>query len=417
VVSVDDELEERTRPLPVMGQPAAGAVLDGRYRLDRLIGQGGMADVWAGEDLFLDRPVAVKVFRYGTPGVAPDRIDAEVHTIAQLNHPGIVTMFDAGGPAGQGGNGDGTPGHGRYLVMELVDGQTLADCLMAGPLPVAEVVLLAGQLTNTLAYLHDRHVVHRDIKPANILLQAPLAGDAQPFQARLTDFGIARPAGSGPTATTGTTIGTATYLSPEQATGGTVGPATDVYALGLVLLETLTGETAYPGHGVEAMSARLDRPPHIPAGLGPHWAEVLAAMTAGDPARRPSAAELSREFEGWPRVGPSEPPPPMPPSGNGQASDASVAAAPEGPAAQLSPTRVLTTVIPGDQAVRRRRPRTALAVAGAVLAAVIVVVVLLVTMSPGRTGPSGPTPATTVHYPSVSGQIGEHLRQLEDAVG
>ena len=138
-------------------------------------------------------------------------------------------------------------------------------------------------------------MIHRDVKPANILLDSAVA-DSVPFASKLTDFGIARVVDSTHYTEAGFTIGTANYLSPEQALSAEVGTPTDVYSLGLVLLECLTGELAYPGSGIEAALARLNRQPEIPADLGPGWQRLLTAATERDPANRPTAAELSAEL-------------------------------------------------------------------------------------------------------------------------
>src|SRR5205823_4403033 len=144
---------------------------------------------------------------------------------------------------------------------------------------------LGAQIGNALAYVHGHGTIHRDIKPANILIDR----EGQP---KITDFGIARLVDSARRTATGVTVGTAAYLSPEQVTGAEVGPACDVYSLGLVLLECLTGRREYPGTGAEAALARLHRPPEIPASLPRPWPGLLAAMTDSDPSRRPAAAEV-----------------------------------------------------------------------------------------------------------------------------
>ncbi len=172
--------------------------------------------------------------------------------------------------------------------MELVDGTTLARVLDDGPLDRQRTAAIGTQLAGALAYVHERGVVHRDIKPANVLM-----GGRGCDVAKLTDFGVARLIDSTRLTVHGTTLGTANYLSPEQTTGGDVGPASDVYSLALVLLECLTGQVAYPGYGVEAALARLHRPPTVPAWLDPAWRDLLAAMTAFDAADRPGAAEVA----------------------------------------------------------------------------------------------------------------------------
>jgi eukaryotic-like serine/threonine-protein kinase len=265
-----------------------GGVLGGRYRLGELLGRGGMAEVFRARDEVLERPVAVKIFRRDSS--VPDeqaRQRIEVQMLAGLRHPGLVTVFDTGTETSCASDPR------SYLVLELIDGQTLGQYLVDGPIPGAETAAIGRQLASALAYVHGQGIAHRDVKPANILLDRNGAGD-EPITAKLTDFGVARFLDGTRMTTYGTTVGTANYLSPEQALGQEVTAACDVYSLGLVLLECLTGTRAYPGYGVEAALARLHRDPLTPPTLGPAWVALLVAMTARDPARRPSAAEVAR---------------------------------------------------------------------------------------------------------------------------
>jgi eukaryotic-like serine/threonine-protein kinase len=277
-----------------------GAILGGRYRLAERIGRGGMADVFAAEDDLLNRRVALKLFRFD---LCTDdelrRMHAEMQTLAALHHPGLVTVYDAG-TVHEAGSAEGLAS--PYLVMELVKGPNLGQRLAAGPLSQADTAQLGTELAATLAYVHARNVIHRDVKPANILLDSSIADDA-PFASKLTDFGIARVVDSTHHTEAGFTLGTANYLSPEQALSAEVGPPTDVYSLGLVLLECLTGELAYPGSGIEAALARLNRQPEIPSWLGPDWRRLLAAATEREPANRPAAAELGADLRRLAAVG------------------------------------------------------------------------------------------------------------------
>lgn len=274
---------------PTALPPAAPPpVLDGRYEVGRRIGGGGAATVYAARDLVLGRTVAVKVMRSdGEPDQA-GRFDQEARLLAGLSHPGLVTVFDAGTAV----DGRGDPQ--AYLVMEMVDGTTLARRLAGGPLSVEETAHIGGQLASALAYVHAQGIVHRDVKPANILMTPPTADGRT--AAKLTDFGIARRLDSDRMTMQGFTVGTANYLSPEQATGDEVGPPADVYSLGLVLLECLTGAMAYPGHGVAAAAARLHRQPTVPSWLSPQWVELVIAMTQRDPAMRIDAAQAAAEL-------------------------------------------------------------------------------------------------------------------------
>ena len=267
------------------------AVLGERYRLGELIGRGGMADVYAGVDQVLGRRVAVKLLR----AIAPDsndraRFEAETRTLAGLNHPGLVTVLDAG-----------TEGELPYLVMELVPGTNLAACCSGQALDPEYVAAVGARLADALGYVHEQGVVHRDVKPGNVLLRPD-------GRVLLADFGIAKLVDRTSQHTAaGITIGTAPYLAPEQVGGGEISPATDVYSLGLVLLEMLTGVRAYPGTPVESALARLSSPPEIPPEVPAGWQALLRAMTATSPGDRPTMTEVRAAVEnlsGQPDTGP-----------------------------------------------------------------------------------------------------------------
>lgn len=257
----------------------ADTTLAGRYHLESLLGRGGMADVYRGRDLLLDRPVAVKVVR-GASEEDARRFAREVRTMAALSHHGIVQLFDAG-----------TEQEVPYLVMELVEGSDLPAELAAGALDPERVSALGRQLARALAHAHAMDVVHRDVKPGNVLLDAT-------GRVCLSDFGIARLADATRVTVPGMTSGTAAYLAPEQLSGEDVGPPADVYALGLVLLEALTGRREYTGTAVEAAMSRLQRDPVVPDDLPEPWTPLLRAMTARAPAQRPSADEVAARLSG-----------------------------------------------------------------------------------------------------------------------
>jgi eukaryotic-like serine/threonine-protein kinase len=253
-------------------------VLAGRYALDEVIGRGGMADVYRATDQVLEREVAVKVLRADTADESdPDRrrFREEAQMVAALDHPGLVTVLDAGVD-------DGVP----YLVMDLVEGTSLATFCRGRQVAPHRVAYVGAELASVLAYVHEGGIVHRDVKPSNILVGSDGV-------IRLADFGIARVV-TDPHSHTGNgqTIGTAAYLAPEQVRGEPVTAASDIYSLGLVLLEALTGTRAYTGGPMEAALARLDEAPLIPTSLPTGWPALLSRMTAFEPADRPTAQEI-----------------------------------------------------------------------------------------------------------------------------
>lgn len=381
-----------------------------RYEIQELLGRGSMGAVYCARDVVLDRPVALKLF----PAEAADpqqavRYEQEARLLARLSHPGLVTVYDAGIDATVADEPK------PYLVMELVRGPTLADRLRDGPLPPEEVATLAGQLSSALAHIHRREVVHRDVKPANILLRPPDEHGPGPT-ATLTDFGIARLIDGTRITMTGYTLGTANYLSPEQLSGGEVGAPSDIYSLGLVLLECLTGEIAYPGHGVEAAMPRLHRSPDIPASVPAGWAQLLRAMTDISPAGRPAAGELLavlNEPSRQPADSAGAPDAARPPTAE-QPTVIAERVPPAPPVAAADQTRVLPVAAApaGRPAVRRRRFLRPSVWVGAVVAAMVVIVAVALASS-GNDGM--PTPSAPM-YPHVGGQIGDHLRQLQQDV-
>jgi serine/threonine protein kinase len=256
--------------------PDDGRLLDGRYRLGALLGTGGVSEVYRAVDERLHRGVAIKIFR-GDVADELQRHEEEMRTLAQLNHASLVTVFDAG-----------TDEETRqpYIVMALVEGATLADQLRDGPLSPHRSAEVGAAVADALAYVHGQGLVHRDIKPANVLISN--AG-----RVFLADFGIARLVDSAHVTQAGDVLGTPAFFSPEQVSGEPVGPPTDVYALGLVLLECLTGHREYDGTSLEVAMARLTRPPHVPAALPPVWRDLLLGMTAQDASARPSAPQVA----------------------------------------------------------------------------------------------------------------------------
>jgi tRNA A-37 threonylcarbamoyl transferase component Bud32 len=390
-------LDPAVLPLGVAGVPDVSAVSDtsgsalvlcGRYRVLERVGRGGMADVYAAEDEVLGRPVAVKVFRVdAATGAEGRRIDAESRMLASFTHPGLVTVYDAGTCVV---GGELSP----FMVMELVNGPSLRRCLDDGPLGPEPTALLGAELAAALVHVHARGIVHRDVKPANILLTTN-PGDGARASVKLADFGIARAVEAARLTTDGSTIGTANYLSPEQVESGDVTAASDVYSLGLVLLECLTGVLAYPGAGVQAAVARLHRQPVVPTHLGGPWIRLLTRMTSREPAERPTAAEVATQLRAL--CGRRAPV----------------------PAEQPDPAEPKTQTHTGPVAARVPSPRAAGSwsrrrwAAGLGLLVVLVPVSLaLLAARPAHHRAPSPRPA----YPAVTGQLGADLRRLEGAV-
>ena len=220
------------------------AALEGRYRIERELGEGGMATVYLADDLKHERKVALKVLKPELAAVVgAERFLAEIKTTANLQHPHILPLFDSG-----------QVDSFLFYVMPYVEGESLRERLdREKQLPVDEAVRIASNVAEALDYAHEQGVIHRDIKPANILLQA-----GKPV---ISDFGIALAvgvAGGGRLTETGLSVGTPHYMSPEQATGDlSVGPSTDIYALGCVLYEMLVGQPPHTGTNAQAVLAKV----------------------------------------------------------------------------------------------------------------------------------------------------------------
>jgi len=241
-----------------------------------------MASVYLGHDGQLERRVAVKLL---APGVARDhdlrrRFARESRLAARLSHPNVVAVYDAG-------EEDGRP----YIVMEYVEGETVADVLRRrGSLPPEEAVEIAAQVCAGLAHAHAHGLVHRDVKPQNLLV-------ARDGRVKIADFGVARGDDASKLTQAGTVLGTAAYLSPEQAAGAEVGPRSDLYSVGAVLYELLSGATPYRFESLAGLAAPRKPPPPLPPQVPPTLADVVARCLAPDPNHRPaSAAELERDL-------------------------------------------------------------------------------------------------------------------------
>jgi serine/threonine protein kinase len=344
-----------------------GSRVADRYLLEELIGRGGMADVYRATDVQLHRPVAVKALREQAEGETGRlRFAAEARTVARLTHPAIVTLLDAGLTDEQ-----------MFLVMELIEGTTLSRRFAEGPLAQAEVTRIGREIAAALAYAHEQGIVHRDVKPGNVLL-------GNDDRVLLADFGIAQLVDGATRHTAmGQAIGSPAYLAPEQVSGGDLSGAADVYSLGLMLLEALTGERPFRGTTTEIVYARLQAPPVVPAGLGERWVELLTAMTALDPSARPQADQVVAALDG---------------------SDAERTA----PFDLASQTRVLRQPAPRQE---RARPRGLMVIAGVGAAAIALVGGWFVVGGAGDDNPTVPTVP-----PGVRTDLRAPLSDLHEAI-
>jgi eukaryotic-like serine/threonine-protein kinase len=254
-----------------------GTTLSGRYRLERRIGSGGMSTVYLATDEKLERSVAVKVMNQevATDSEQLERFRREARAVAQLNHVNVVGVIDAGEDAGH-----------PYIVFEYVEGETLKDRIRReGPLPIPEAVAYAIEIARALDAAHSHHIVHRDVKPQNVLI------DAESGAAKVTDFGIARTLEEEGLTSDGRVIGTTDYVAPEQAMGRPVTGQSDLYSLGIVLYEMLTGELPFKAEGQVAVAMKhvRERMPDVRAArpeVSATLATILDQTTAKDTGRR-----------------------------------------------------------------------------------------------------------------------------------
>jgi serine/threonine-protein kinase len=217
-----------------------GELIAGRYELEKLVGSGGMSNVFRAHDRLLERTVALKILheQYTRDDDYVERFRREARAVARLAHPNIVTVIDRGEQDGR-----------QFIVFEYVDGQNLKELTRDGPLEVREAIGLTLQVARALSFAHERGLVHRDVKPQNVLLN-------EDGQAKVTDFGIARSLDVQGVTQTGTVLGTSDYIAPEQARGQRVDPKTDIYSLGAVLYELLVGDVPFSGDNFVAVAMR-----------------------------------------------------------------------------------------------------------------------------------------------------------------
>ncbi len=262
-------------------------VLSGRYELVGLVGSGGMADVYKARDLLLSRQVAVKILHESFRGDAEfiGKFHLEAKSAAGLTHPNIVGIYDVG-----------VDGADHYIVMEYVEGDTLKSRIKNGGISVGSALNIAREIAEALAHAHERNIVHCDIKPHNILMTAD-------NRAKVADFGIARAVTESTMTYSGNVVGSVHYFSPEQAKGSYITPKSDVYSLGVVLYEMLTGTLPFTGETPVAIAMKhLQEPPLSVRQHNPDIPPVIDAIVMKalekDPANRPTAAEFARDLAG-----------------------------------------------------------------------------------------------------------------------
>jgi serine/threonine protein kinase len=353
-------------------------LLAARYRLDHLIASGGMGEVWRAADLVLDRPVAVKLLHaeYAQDAETVARFRAEARHAANLSHPSIAQVYDFG---------EAMPGRPAFLVMELIAGPPLTQVLARGPLPTDRVLDVVAQVAAGLAAAHAAGLVHRDIKPGNLLVD-------RSGMVKITDFGIAYALGSAPLTRTGNLIGTPAYLAPERINGQAAGPPSDLYSLGMVAYECLTGSLPFTGTAVEiALAHQRQTLPPLPAAVPREVAELIAQLTARDPARRPASAgavaaraRALRDALGEPTSG----------------ADADTGPTEIGPGGGGMHDRTLTDIsYPGEPwppvpPMTRRRSRKGAALAAAAIAVVAGLAGWVLANATGSHGPPGQAPGS-----------------------
>ncbi|HEX5469575.1 MAG TPA: protein kinase [Gaiellaceae bacterium] len=359
----------------------------GRYRVEKVLGRGGMATVYLARDDELDRPVAIKVLAPHLAGdpTFRDRFVREARLAAQLSHPNVVQIFDAG-------EDDGSP----YIVMECVAGPSLADELGAhGRLSAGRVVALGLQVCAGLEHAHTAGLVHRDIKPGNLLL-------SDDDTVKIADFGIARAAETTRLTEMGSVLGTAAYLSPEQALGEEVTGAADIYSCGCVLYECLVGRTPYVFETLAELAVKHREEPvpplrEIDPDLSPELEEVVMRSLARNPAYRPpSAAALAQDLAA---TAPEAVTRPLPRASGARDSDVRTEPLRRGPS---HPPR------------RPRIDRRAL-LALALLALIVAAIAATVALTSGGGGSNGvPAGPARIEPVSQSGDPGDDARSLAD---
>jgi eukaryotic-like serine/threonine-protein kinase len=256
-----------------VAEPQKDEMVDDRYRLDRKIGSGGMADVWLADDTELDRQVAIKILhdKYAQDSEFVQRFQREAQAAAGLQHPNVVGVFDRGAF-------DGT----YFIAMEYVDGPSLKDLVKGGMSP-KDAIDFTRQILNAARFAHRKGIVHRDLKPQNVLID-------NEGRARVADFGIARAGENSDITATGSVMGTAQYISPEQAQGKETTPRSDIYSIGVVLYEMLTGRVPFEGESAVAVALKqVSEAPRRPSAINPNVPPALDAVVMRALAKDPDA--------------------------------------------------------------------------------------------------------------------------------
>ncbi|KAA0109582.1 protein kinase [Mycolicibacterium sp. P1-5] len=277
--------------MSVTSDPLNGVLLEGRYRVDAKIATGGMSTVYRGLDVRLDRPVALKVMdaRYAGDSQFLTRFQREARAVARLKDPGLVAVYDQGG----GGSSQEPP----FLVMELIEGGTLRELLRErGPMPPHAAAAVLRPVLGGLATAHRAGLVHRDVKPENVLI-------SDGGEVKLVDFGLVRAVAEAGITSTSVILGTAAYLSPEQVSTGAADARSDVYAVGILAYELITGATPFTGDNPLTVAyQRMDHDVPAPSvainGVPPQFDEFIARATARNPdARFVDAEEMAEDLD------------------------------------------------------------------------------------------------------------------------